>query len=409
MRWLVRARLPILLFVLVAGSAGLTHAKSTDWTNDVNCPGSSITGECFTRSTSPGSSALYNECPNAGVTCVGTGNPVNQLDIGYDSLLITIVTLQKKGGGQIFSFNPSSSCASAIRMCNCDTAALMAARTINSWKRRYTTDPIPKVAACPLGPDPATHVVSQSLNGSPYVTCDDTFSGSCADAAPGDTVKLSITPLGSPTCTLFVYKNPNPPSGSGEEVTYETDPECIIANNFVKPNGGNTVKQDLLSDFIVQVKRNGINGVVTIGVQLDPGSAPVNKTITTLGTDTNDQVADKIVAAINSAPLNAAPYFLNAVKFANAAAAGSQVEALNPGTYEAGQPVVKVINVQLKVATISVKGATGASTGQEIIAENIDNGAGIPTLSEWAMILVALMLLGSGYWLFRRQRNLSTV
>jgi hypothetical protein len=248
--------------------------------------------------------------------------------------------------------------------------------------------------------------------------------GNCPDIAPDQVaqtfLRISRTDAG-PKCGFLVIREPQTPGTAGTAyVRLEIDSPCGIFSNWANPlaSSSNT-GTDLSLVNLIQIKRNGINGVVRFDIQATPGAVPVSFTVDTTG-KTNAAVAAEMDTKFEAAGLG-----LRASVAANAAAAGSVISGICDGNgaqagnpcatsaecggsaclsvYEAGQPVVVVENAGFRVAAIHVK----AVAGQDVIMEDLNPTPGVPTLSEWAMIIVALFILGSGYWLFRKQRNLS--
>lgn len=394
---IARAKVPLYAMVVLASVAGYAWGSiSVDSVNDE----ASIVGgpACMNRTAV---AAAWADRPAGGCAAdpvvpewVG-GTSINVLDVATGALQTGVnftrpssptinFPVQSSGGG---------GCGS-IDLCNCDSAEIISARVFNSYKRRACSTC--GIAGCPT---PLTdYQVEQKIGATgTFVVC--TGLGNCPDIAPDQTaqafLRISRTDAGA-KCGFLVIREPMTPAGTAGTafVRLEADHPCGLFTNWAVPTTGNT-GTDLNLVNLIQIKRNAINGVVHFDLVPTPGAAPVSFTVDTTG-KTNAVVAAEIDTKLEAAGLG-----LRASVAANAAAAGSVLDTFAGSPYEVGQPVVVVENAGFRVAAIHVK----VVTGQEAIMEDLNPDPSVPTLSEWAMIIMALLLVGSGYWLFRRQQR----
>jgi hypothetical protein len=289
-----------------------------------------------------------------------------------------------------------------INECNCDKADLLTARLFNSFKRRAAAGPLQgntDNTACP-GPYDAdagttTYTVTQDISGVGVVgdtNCRASFAAAdCADVLDTQNATLKIGVVGFPsTCGANITKT------VGAGLSISPSPPCSLTSSFLISNGGNTIGLDLLPEYLLQIQRNNFDGVVTVDVRQTPTSS--FRTFTTDTTGKSDaQVLEALCTGFASLGLDLRPIITTP------AAVHSPLDQLQPGTYAPGQQVIYIRDAGAKVNLIRVTGFQG----QTIVTEASAGNTQIPTLSEWGMVLLVLLFLVSGYWLFRRQRRLS--
>ncbi|HEU5182429.1 MAG TPA: hypothetical protein VFW45_16705, partial [Candidatus Polarisedimenticolia bacterium] len=374
MRRVARARVPIFATVLLLGLGGLAWGSiSVDSVNDE----AAIAGgaACGNR-TGAGFAASWADRP-AGACALDVppkwgAASINVLDIGTATLQTGVnftrpssptvnFPVQSSGGG---------GCGS-IDICNCDSAEVLSARVFNSYKRRACSAPC-AMAGCPT--PLASYQVEQKIGaGGTWTLC--TGLGDCPDIAPDQAaqtfLRISRTDAGA-KCGFVVIREPQIPGTAGTAyVRLEADNPCGLWSNWAVPTSGNT-GTDLNLVNLIQIKRNGINGLIKFDIITTPGAAPITRTVTTAAVDSNTTVANNIKTQLEGAGVG----FRISVA-ANAAAGGSVLDTFAGSPYEVGQPVVVVENAGFRVAAIHIK----VVSGQEAIMEDLTPDPSVPTLS----------------------------
>lgn len=394
---LERAAIPVLVLVLALGAASLVYAvapggASSDFYNLAPVVGDA---DCVDRSATPGALHDFGGAdPSCGVVAsVAVVSPVNMPDVAGRKLFGGTV-IEAPGDIQLISISNLAPCG-GIDECNCDSANLLATRLFNSLKRKAAPLHADN-GACPTPFDPTggmfevTQVIGAGFPGD----CDVSFADECADATVADVATLTIGVDRFPgACGMEVTKDFGVTPGS---LAIEPTGACRIGSNFLISAGGNSVGVDLLPEYLLQINRGGNDGVVTVEVRQSPAGSFSSFTVNTTG-KTDDQVLESMCAGFaglgfNLSPILATPHEVN-----------SPLERLQPGTYASGKKVLYIRDAGQKVNAIRVTGVVG----QEIIAETSAGNTKVPAMSGWGVILLALLILTSGYWLFRRRYGMS--
>src|SRR5262249_27472894 len=142
------------------------------------------------------------------------------------------------------------------------------------------------------------------------------------------------------TCGFTVTKDPIAKPGS---LAVSHTPGCDVTSDYMITNGGNSVGVDLLLHYLLQINRNGIDGVVTVEVRRTPSSSFTSFTVNTTG-KTDDQVLEAICQGFAGLGLSAI--------LTTPAAVGSPLDLLQPGTYAPGKNVVYLKEINTKIDAI---------------------------------------------------------
>ncbi|HEU5182226.1 MAG TPA: hypothetical protein VFW45_15685 [Candidatus Polarisedimenticolia bacterium] len=394
MRW-VQASFRTFAMLLLLGFGRIAWGAVTlDFVNDEIAP--VLAGDdCGNRSGGAFAASWTDRAPGA---CAGDVPPdwtggtfVNVPNISTPKGILTGVFFIRDTATIEFPVHSLGACGS-IDLCACDSAEVVSARVFNSFKRRACSN-----CAIPECPTPlADYAVEQKIGNGLWVVC--TSLADCPDISPSATaqafLRIRRTDAGS-KCGFVVIREPGV-SGSSPTayIRLEKDDPCDLESNWIDKDAGN-IGDDLWLVNLLQIKRNGLNGIVKFDVIPTPGASPVSFTVDTTG-KTNAVIATEMDTKFEAAGLG-----LRTSVAANAAAAGSILDGFAPSPYETGQPVVVVENAGYRIAGINVK----VVPGMEAIIEDLNPDPTVPTLSEWTMIILALLLLGSGYWLFLRQHK----
>ena len=410
----------VLLVGVAAGAAcfGLARADSVDLPNTLAdlisprlCPGAPST-ECNVYS------GTNLDCSASAVPCV---SPVNMEDIfgltGAVSRRLTSAVKFRKGSDYYY-FTPITimgvaGCGDEINQCSCDHGADIAARGLNQYAKKALDDVAPCAGYATYqvvknggsAPCPANPAVAASC------TCTSSAnSASCTNVVRADSVTLKIqrtdfTPS-SVKCGFTLFKD----SGTSKFEILD-DPPCFVVGMAMQSNSTNVAAIDMFPQYLVQVNPNGHDGIVNVSAQATENSAPVSCAPYNTSGKTFSQIQNDIAACLNGLPLG-----LSTV--VDSGPGNSEMNRQN-GTTDPGPenatviaqnlttlryangPVVRVRNARDKAWRISVQGQDGMIIQQEGSFPTQDT----PALSEWGMILVALLLLTSGYWLLRSQRK----
>jgi hypothetical protein len=196
----------------------------------------------------------------------------------------------------------------------------------------------------------------------------------------------------------------------------QDDPPCKVIGNWAASNAGNTVATDMLREMVFQVdpaeteggaRAEGLISVTAVPVVGSPASiAPVDTTGKTL-----EAIQDELVTKLGLLPVGldvrkgrALPDSAvhgRALRDSNGRGqADDKSHFRKGGDVNDNFPVVHIRNAGNKLVRLEIKGQAGQFIGQS----TQDVTPAIPTLGEWGMIALTLLLLASGYWLMRRRR-----
>lgn len=171
-----------------------------------------------------------------------------------------------------------------------------------------------------------------------------------------------------------------------------------IANlNCTNNNNYPDIRADLAARVLLQVRSNAIAGQVNVRIFHNQGGQnPRIASFNVGAADSSQTIANGIRDAIN-----ALAFSPDVIAVTHPPSDASVPLTHFPATYF-GQYFVEITNAQAAgVTDVEVV----VQSGQGFTLEPTENVNDIPTLSEWAMIILTIFLLGSGYWLLRRQRR----
>jgi len=413
MKGLERATIPIAVLLFLLGTVSIVRAggpgtATQEFYNTFPDPGGAATAACKDRRPAAAPDPALHDFGDGGVfTCnAGAALPAGYFPTGMRDPAFTAVAF---AGFVMASKNPAdpprllslsnlAPCA-GINECNCDKADLLTARLFNSYKRKAAAGPAGGNAdntACPVPFDATggTYTVTQDISGVGVgdTDCKTSFAAAdCVDVLDTQNATLKIGVVGFPsTCGATITKT------VGAGLSISPSPPCSLASSYMISNGGNSIGLDLLPEYLLQIQRNNFDGVVTVDVRQTPASS--FRTFTTDTTGKSDaQVLEALCTGFAGLGLDLRPIITTP------AAVHSPLEQLQPGTYDPGKQVIYIRDAGAKVNLIRVTGFQG----QTIVTEASAGNTQIPTLSDWGMVLLVLLFLVSGYWLFRRQRRLS--
>jgi hypothetical protein len=410
MRRIVVLRVLLVVVAVAAacfGSARAQNAGSNDVPNSVQaCSG----GDCRTR---PGTDM---DCdPTPGV-CVASHN---MPDLGSNTVVRRLTSAVKFRKGNVYYYftpitNIGAGCADEIRECSCDTGEDIAARGMNQYAKKALNDLAPCIGTYTDGlGNPLYRVVKNGGAGAcpanPAVaaacTCTSSAnSASCTNTLAADAVTLKIQRLDE-NCGFILTK-----AAFAEGFTIDDDPPCNFVSTVAQSTHSNIAGIDMPSQYLLQVDPNGVNGIVNVSAKLTQGSPPVS----CAPFDTTGQSPSQIhnflktcldgLLGVNSAVVDSDPGNSENNKGHGHTDPGQEnARAISeiPGLRFASGPLVRVRSANAKAYRITVQGQPGMLIRQEGSVPSPN----VPALSEWGMIVVALLLLTSGYWLFRRQRK----
>jgi hypothetical protein len=406
----MKARVLIGMLAMALALPGVAlgvNSNSKDFNNDL------ATG--LGDAACPDSDPASEHCPIApgavgtlaGLTNVGRIVQGN-VDFPNYKVVPTIQYQSNKGNDDYFSpVGPGRE----VRVCSCDNGSTIATRSMIYMCRKAAIDDafhdgLAKYKAF-VDPDPP------GAGGGAEVECSGGGAAACCATitkAGGFTLRITNNDfvVGAGACGFQVHKGP-----ADFLFVVSDDAPCKLVGVQHSTNAGNTVADDVLPETVLQVDPvNEVennpptgpvrtDGNVTVTVVPLSGS-PQSVVVNTTG-KTQDQIHNDIANALNALPvigLNAvagsaeqnAPLFWRALHDAKA----------HSDTYQRFRngPVVRVRNAGQKLLRIELKGQPGQFLGQS----GFDESLVIPTLGEWGMFALTLLLLASGYWLLRRRR-----
>lgn len=329
---------------------------------------------------------------------VPAGTPVNMRDLVGAGVSRRVYMSATSTLGFFTPLTVAPGGASEIQACSCDTGAIIAARTMNMICRKALLG----VAG---GGYNGLQVFSKGGPGDPPqgMTCS-TGNFACCDVPAGSSVEMRIRRTNiDPACGFTMTQE-------AQGVFFDNDPPCRMGGIYQLSNGGNPVQIDLFPDYLLQVDRNGVvNGNLTVTVDPVAPGAPQSFTINTL-TKTIDQLSDEIATNLSNLTGSGLEDLEVNVDVTPGNSLSQQLSLQDPaGNGEprlrfANAKVVHIHNASRFIERITVQGEDGHLVRQE----NFAPPDATPTLNEWAMLSVALLLLASAYWLLRRRRQQPT-
>jgi hypothetical protein len=168
------------------------------------------------------------------------------------------------------------------------------------------------------------------------------------------------------------------------------------------------IGQDPAARTLIQVRPGGVTGTITINIYHNQGGQnPRTATVTV--TSANNDPSESL--ALHNAIETALETISPALPAPIDATTRARVDATSPltafGWLKQADHFTEITNMQAAAIT-EVRVIVPAGAGMTV--EGTDNltdmvGAGVPTLNEWGIVVLVVLLLLSGYVLMRRQRS----